>query len=223
MSLSMTYHVCQLSVNLPLLANNNYTNPTSALTITAHGICNSSLDTMLSIFRRYKHQHSLQAVPLIFVQGAILAAETILARNTISHTGQNTLAQNTNLSVLDDVLGDMSSTWDIAGIARNELHRRIAQDAKNVPRPNLELNSIQSIEVGNKANTPDFCGSGSLVQIEGFDVGDVYDFNQVDFGIPLVWNPDLTVGQNLMWENVDLGKPLEKDFEFQFGYGLSQF
>lgn len=211
----MLYHVCQLSVNLPLLDKSRHS--TSGLTISAQEICDSSVDIILSIFRRYKNQHPLELVSLIFVQGAVLAAETILTRHAVLNIGQRSLSQNPNLRALDEVFGDMSSTWEIAGIARSEMHMRIGEDANTLLTPGpMGLETTINHE-------SDFGGNGTASQIDLWDVGNVYDFKHFNCENALLWNPGLTVGDSLTWQNVNLEHCFQTESSIDVGYGLSQF
>lgn len=211
-SRSMVYHLSHLSLNLPLLDGNNLNKSTSALAITAREICDFSLDVILSIFRRYKYQYSFESVSLIFVQGAILAAETILVMYG-THADRKPLSQSVNLRFLEEVLKDMESMWGIAGSARNELQRRTQGDANKNPALSCELSPIESMGLGNTGQLSD---SQDIQPGEQGAFNSICEFIEMDSGIPFMY-PELTTRESLTWQD-DFAKPFEIEFSGDLGY-----
>jgi hypothetical protein len=121
----MLYHTALISLNYPFLASDHgdpeLLSPALAKIISdAISICETSVDTILSILHRFKAQHGLSAAPLVFVHGTILAVEATLA-TAKHHVESPPIAEDTTLSALDSTLEDLSCTWEIAGHSRKGL------------------------------------------------------------------------------------------------------
>jgi len=122
---SMLYHTARISFNRPFLRSSIlmsrsrlaatlprfYTNSVQ--------ICDTSIDVILNILRRFNLQHGLRNASLIFVHGIIVAIDATIAMNS-QRRGHLSL-QDTSLAALDTALADLSSAWKIANDARRGL------------------------------------------------------------------------------------------------------
>jgi hypothetical protein len=125
----MLHQVVILSLNSPYLeriTQEQFSSPASLQHVKdSLTICESSVDIVVSILRRFKSQHSLQNSPLIFAHGAIAAADATLMARQYQTDGENSKDQN--LSALDNALKGLSSSWEIAAHARNRLQVFLCQ------------------------------------------------------------------------------------------------
>lgn len=110
------YHTARLSLGRPLIKMLSPTrwapSHASVLALNASDSCEASVETISSIVRRFRAQHSLRAASLSFIHGAVAAADAVLAlaerRPDLWHT---------HFTVLHDALGEMSQTWEVAADA----------------------------------------------------------------------------------------------------------
>lgn len=130
-ALHMLYNSSQISLNLPFLDSQPlweraHVNTRSKLVADAVDICEASIDTILSILRRFRSQYTLTKAPFGLVQGAIIAADAIFAMmHFCDGEKRDSLIQD--LYVLDDALLEMSYSWNIAAIARSGLRNLLAE------------------------------------------------------------------------------------------------
>lgn len=196
----MLYHVARISLNRPFLRYipDQVLSPApTALDNALHceAICNTSVDMIGSIIQRFKNQHGLQNAPLCFVHGAISAVDVILTASQ-RHQGTLSASEETNLSMFDIALGEMSSSWPLAESAHHGIHNILTTRQRGSvecqPSPaesisnvcNLALDSF-SEGLNNKPVVDEAVHLGSLLN-EGEVSGTSHPGNFDDY--PDLWN-----------------------------------
>jgi hypothetical protein len=152
----MLYHIIRISLNRPFLAASSEAIQYE-LFEDSQKICDTSVDTIVSILRRFKSQHSLQNAPLVFVHGSIRAADAMMAI-TRHQSGDLPLIQDTNLQALDTALVEMSHAWTLAGNARKGLQ-----------------NLLKDIEI-KKQHAPSVASSGAD---SDFEIDPAFTLNEI--------------------------------------------
>ncbi|PVH83156.1 hypothetical protein DL98DRAFT_513444 [Cadophora sp. DSE1049] len=90
----------------------------------SYDICRSSKDAMTSIFQRFKQQHGLKHAPIVFVLGAIVAMNVTITLSRDQSPGGSVI-MDTDFSLLDSALKEMSETWKLAADARTKFRCNI--------------------------------------------------------------------------------------------------
>src|SRR6187402_2555155 len=122
----MLYHTTRLALNGQFIQPSIFrdsTYPTTPEAPTSHSadICLVSIDLIISILQRYKAQYTLRTCPLVFVHGAIIAADVSLS--TSQSPDRLSISENTNLPLLEAALEDLSYSWPLAGEAKMGLQK----------------------------------------------------------------------------------------------------
>lgn len=143
----MLYQISRLSLNQSFLESGQQSLQNSAI-LRCHAICDSSVDVIISIIRRFKSQHNLRTAPLIFVHGCIRAVDTVLALAHLQERDKEAHS-DTRLQFLDRTLEELSSAWELATQAREGL--KIAISKLCVPhgylQPVLQLVAVTSPDI----------------------------------------------------------------------------
>lgn len=123
---SMLFHTARLSLNRPLVNRDKRKASASShyrLISDAIEVCDTSVETILGIIRRFGSRHSLKNAPLVFVHGAVAAVDVTLEIGACSleENQPRPAAREKFLSALDAALEELSYTWTIAQDARRGL------------------------------------------------------------------------------------------------------
>lgn len=90
--------------------------------------CTASVESMVSVLQRFRSQHSLGNVPVIFVHGAIVATNAVLIiaqRRSVAGQVPLTL-KDSCFPILDAALSEMTVSWELAGQARLRFRSALA-------------------------------------------------------------------------------------------------
>ncbi|KZL84084.1 transcription factor, partial [Colletotrichum incanum] len=126
--LHMFYHSTRICLNLPFVASVRHipaapegiTEASSNPIIKSFRICQSSAQGIVDVLQRFRHQHTLENTPLIFVGATIIATNTVLV--TTRRQGNSLLSKKeTLLPTLDVALEEMSVSWKLAAEARQKV------------------------------------------------------------------------------------------------------
>ncbi|KIX97485.1 uncharacterized protein Z520_06937 [Fonsecaea multimorphosa CBS 102226] len=124
-NLHMIYHTARISLNRSLLSGEVHGTSLelSRLVSDALEACNSSVEAIIGIFRRFGAQHTLKNAPLNFVHGAVAAVDAtlVMVSRSPKHRNSPPHIQDTCLSVIDTALADMACAWEMANDARRGL------------------------------------------------------------------------------------------------------
>lgn len=197
----MLYNTTHISLNLPFLTSEKretLPTPPPKLTADAIHICKISIDTIISILRRFKSQHSLKNAPLEFVHGAVTAVEAAIAVAAFDSSA-DPLAQNTNLRVLDDALLELSYSWKLAGDARAGLQQVFAERGVSewsaMSSPSLAYMEQESPVSSGPGSLYDYATSsvanGSVLEASEPNVSSVFSFEPIDAANPYAWDQNL--------------------------------
>jgi len=131
----MLYHIALISLNLPLLGLQSRTNSRSLnarekMITDALEICRSSLETIISMIQRFKTQYTLAKAPFVLVQGAIIAADTMVVIMRFWADERRDI-DDASWYTLDEALLDLSYSWKIAGDAKSGLNCKRFDEISN--------------------------------------------------------------------------------------------
>ena len=134
----MLYHTVRISLHLPRIARpqrGTLSLQQPELLPEAFNICDSSIETIIGIIRRFEAQHTLQKAPLIFVHGVILAADALLKLAFHRSPGDQAhlLLGDSPLTTFNAALTGLSSAWEIANDVGHQLQSFITQLSHSVP------------------------------------------------------------------------------------------
>lgn len=121
----MTYHISKLSLNQFLIESTLSDDETASI---ASDMCAASVDAIVSIVEKYKSQDILRSMPLLFVQGIILALD--FADTHGSHAWGCSPTNVANSDVLDYVLRETASVWQVACVAWDKRRAILAESQK---------------------------------------------------------------------------------------------
>ncbi|RDL39788.1 uncharacterized protein BP5553_04128 [Venustampulla echinocandica] len=203
-ALHMLYNTAHISLNLPFLTSEkSETLPTSPAKLIADAIhiCRISIDTIISILRRFRSQHSLKNAPLEFVHGAITAADAAIATAAFD-TSAGPLSQNANLRVLDEALLDLSYSWKIAGDARAGLWQVFAErgvsERSAISSPSLGYMEQESPVSSAPGSVYDYAASsvtsGHILEGSEPNAPNIFSFEPVDATNLYAWDQNLLAG-----------------------------
>ncbi|EFQ25642.1 fungal specific transcription factor domain-containing protein [Colletotrichum graminicola M1.001] len=126
------YHSTRICLNLPFITSvrqipsvpdgeaEDLTNPI----IKSFIICQSSAQRIVDVLQRFRAQHTLENTPLNFIGATILATNAVLA-TTRRQSSPPSLLKDTLLPFLDSALEELSSSWKLAGEARQKVRNAL--------------------------------------------------------------------------------------------------
>ncbi|KAI1847281.1 hypothetical protein JX265_013994 [Neoarthrinium moseri] len=129
-ALHMLWHSSRISLICPFLNVSNLQRSRlgSVAAVDLGEACVESVERIIVILRRFESQHGLRHAPILFVHGAIAAANTIL---TLARC-ESKSPDRPHFAELELALQEMSATWDIAGHALTKLRELISTFDKDL-------------------------------------------------------------------------------------------
>jgi len=188
----MLYHITRISLNRPFLTTSSESIQ-SELFEGSQKICDTSVDTIVSILHRFKSQHSLKNAPLVFVHGTIRAVDAMMAI-TRHQSGDIPLIQDTYLQALDAALVEMSHAWTLAGNARQGLQNLLKDiEIKKQHAPSIASSGADSDFEIDSAFTPNEIHQHTIETFEnentGMGIQGDFGYNDINGSYQAFWDP----------------------------------
>ncbi|KAH7028201.1 fungal-specific transcription factor domain-containing protein [Microdochium trichocladiopsis] len=157
-------------------------------------MCIESAERILHILKRFKAQHELRNAPLTLVHGAISAVSALLAVYSLrggpgmQQLGDQSTAANletatqsgavhdnttTLVNAFSMLLGDLQSTWPIAGKALQRLNKVVRTNGKEMSTPSNPISTFHQEDAIGLDNFHDFIWGSSLISGENLGNNDI--------------------------------------------------
>ncbi|KAI1380513.1 hypothetical protein F4677DRAFT_261754 [Hypoxylon crocopeplum] len=188
------YHSTRICLNLPFITTieshtlRDKPGAISSSITESIRICKSAAGDIVDVLDRFKGQHTLGNVPLILVQGAIVATNSVLVTSkTSDHSGS--LFEDTPFPILDEALNEMSVSWTLASDARARFKRALNWRQPEQHAPTFPSEDIMERNIGDplemfrwpQTNESDLVHYGDQVQAVEFESPEQYSWEPMGF------------------------------------------
>lgn len=118
---------------------------------TSRTLCSSSVENMVALIRKFKRQHGLRKVPLLFIYGIVQAANATTILANVNHQSKMTLSEGSSaqlqLDFFIEALNESSTTWPLAKQAKTAVLEFVrGSESKDIHPPLSSPSSSVPIE-----------------------------------------------------------------------------